>query len=276
MQPELFERFRKLAYDKAGIALREGKEALVWARVTKRIRALQLDGASEYLHYLEADEGGEELLRFLDVISTHFTSFFREADHFRELEGALRAWMGVGQRRFRLWSAACSSGEEPWSMAMTVASLPGAEALDWKILATDIAAHTLARAASGLYAADRVEPVPAPLARRFLVRLPPAEGSGADCFGVADALRSRVVFQRLNLVQPPFPMKGPMDAVFCRNVFIYFDQPTRQRVMEAIEGLLRPGGLFLLGHTETLTGIRTRLRMVRPSVFRKPALEGGR
>jgi chemotaxis protein methyltransferase CheR len=274
VQPALFERFRKLAYDKAGIALKPGKEALVAARVAKRVRALQLEDAADYLRHLESEGEGEELQSFLEVISTHFTSFFREPDHFQELERAVQAWAAEGQRRLRLWSAACSSGEEPWSMAMTLAALPGAERLDWKILATDIAAETLAQAARGRYPADRVAPVPPALARRFLAEDPAA--ADGERFAVADSLRPRVVFAQLNLVQPPFPMKGPLDAVFCRNVFIYFDQPTRQRVVEAIERLLRPGGLFILGHTETLNGVRTRLRMVRPSVFRVPAGEGGR
>lgn len=269
MEPALFDRFRRLAYDRAGIALKDGKEALVQARVAKRVRALQLGGAEEYLRFLESDDLGEELERFLDVISTHFTSFFREADHFEELEQAIRRWTAAGQTRFRFWSAASSSGEEPWSMAMTVASIPGSERLDWRILATDIAAETLAQARRGHYPADRVAPVPPALAQRFLVPIP-----DADRFGVSDALRSRVVFQQLNLVRPPFPMKGPLDAVFCRNVFIYFDQPTRQRVVEAIERLLRPDGLFILGHTETLNGIRTGLKVVRPSVFRAAAGEG--
>jgi chemotaxis protein methyltransferase CheR len=182
--------------------------------------------------------------------------------------------MAAGQRRFRFWSAASSSGEEPWSMAMTVASQAGAGKVDWKILATDIATHTLAAARKGHYAADRVAPVPAELAQRYLVRLPDPAGEEPDRFGVADELRQNVVFQPLNLTRPPFPMKGPFDVIFCRNVFIYFDQPTRQRVVEAMERLLRPGGIYILGHTETLNGIRTGLKMVRPSVFVKPSGEG--
>jgi chemotaxis protein methyltransferase CheR len=274
MQPALFQRFCKLAYEKAGISLKPGKEALVTARVSKRVRALQLGDAGDYLDYLETEDDGEELQTFLDVISTHFTNFFREPDHLDELAKALRGWMAAGQRRFRFWSAASSSGEEPWSMAMTVASQPGTDRTDWKILATDIATHTLAAARKGHYAADRVAPVPRALAQRYLVRIPDPAGEEPDRFGVADELRDRVVFQPLNLTQPPFPMKGPFDVIFCRNVFIYFDQPTRQRVVEAMEGLLRPGGIYILGHTETLNGIRTGLKMVRPSVFVKPSGEG--
>lgn len=276
MEATLFQRFSRLAYDKAGISLKPGKEALVRARVGKRLRALGLEDEASYLRYLEAeDAGGKELLRFLDVISTHFTSFFREPDHFRDLEAAIRGWAGRGQRRFRLWSAAASTGEEPWSMAMTVAAIPGAERLDWKVLATDIAAATLEQAARGLYGADRVEAVPPELARRFLSRRGAAAGPGAGAFGVAEELRGRVLFRRLNLVRPPYPMTGPLDVVFCRNVFIYFDTPTRQRVVEAVEGLLRPGGLLVLGHTETLSAIRTGLRPVRPSVYRKPPEAAG-
>ena len=268
MQPELFDRFSRLAYAKAGISLKRGKEALVTARVTKRMRALQLENPSDYLRYLEEEDRGDELLRFLDVISTHFTSFFREPDHFEDLRAALEGWVAEGRNRIRLWSAACSTGEEPWSMAMVAGAVPGLDRVDWKILATDIAADTLAQAEAGRYGAERVEPVPAPLAKRFLAR---QRGEKGEVYAVADALRDKVVFRRLNLTQPPFPMAGPFDAVFCRNVFIYFDQPTRQRVVESIEALLRPGGLFLLGHTETLNAIRTNLRMVRPSVFRLSA-----
>jgi chemotaxis protein methyltransferase CheR len=274
MQPALFQRFCKLAYEKAGIALKPGKEALVTARVSKRVRALQLSDPGDYLDYLETQDDSEELQTFLDLISTHFTNFFREPDHLDDLARAVSGWMATGQRRFRIWSAASSSGEEPWSMAMTLAALPGIEKVDWKILATDIATHTLAAARKGHYAADRVAPVPRQLAQRFLVRIPAPAGEEPGLWGVADELRSHVVFQPLNLTQPPFPMKGPFDVIFCRNVFIYFDQPTRQRVVEAMEGLLRPGGVYALGHTETLNGIRTRLKMVRPSVFVKPGGEG--
>jgi chemotaxis protein methyltransferase CheR len=275
MQTDLFQRFAKLAYDKAGIALKDGKEALVQARVTKRVRALELSDAAAYLDYLEREDDGEELLSFLDVISTHFTSFFREPDHFEELERAVATWMGEGQRRFRFWSAASSTGEEPYSMAMTLLAMSGSAQLDWKILATDIALATLQQAQAGRYEAARVAPVPAELARRYLRKLPGGTGEGAH-FAVGDEVRARVVFQRLNLAQPPFPMKGPLDVVFCRNVLIYFDQPTRQRLIAAIEELLRPGGLLCIGHTETLNGVRTGFKMTRPSVFRKPAGEVAR
>ena len=273
MTPELFQRFADLAYDKAGIHIRPGKEALVSARVAKRLRALSLPDGEEYLRFLEADASGEELTCFLDVISTHFTSFFREPDHFELLAEELAARLAGGARRLRVWSAACSTGEEPYSMAMTALGVKGMDApgVDFRILATDIALDTLRQAASGRYAGARLEPVSPGLRSRWFTR---ARGTGAqseadELWEAKDALKAPIAFRRLNLTEPPYPMKGPFDVVFCRNVLIYFDQPTRQRLISAVEELLPPGGMLCIGHTETLSGLRTSLEMVRPSVFRR-------
>jgi chemotaxis protein methyltransferase CheR len=263
VSPELFRRFAELTYQVAGIHLKPGKEALVGARVAKRVRELQLSDPAAYLRHLEEQPDGEEMQRFVDVISTHFTSFFREADHFELLRAELAGLLARGRQRVRLWSAACSTGEEPWSMAMTALSVDGAGACDLRLLATDIAVDTLRRAAEGRYPDERVEPVPAALRSRFLSRT-------GDLWEVSPELRALVTYRRLNLAQPPFPMRGPFDVVFCRNVLIYFDAPTRQRLLTAIEALLAPGGLLCIGHTETLNGIRSGLRLVRPSVFRAP------
>jgi chemotaxis protein methyltransferase CheR len=268
MTPAVFQRFARLAYDKAGIAIRPEKEALVHARVSKRLRALQLDTAEHYIDYLERDQSGEELTHFLDVISTHFTSFFREPDHFALLEEEAAAWAKAGKGRIRIWSAASSTGEEPYSMAMTLLDVPSLSGADWRILATDIAESTLAEARAGRYPASRLEPVPAGKRKRWVL---PAPGPGAQggLLEVAPAVKQRVVFQKLNLATPPFPMRGPLDVVFCRNVIIYFDQATRARLVAEIERLVAPGGLFCIGHTETLNGLKTRFRMIRPSVFRR-------
>jgi chemotaxis protein methyltransferase CheR len=271
METQLFQRFAALAYDKAGISIKPGKEALVAARVAKRQRALSIQDAQGYLRYLEEDRSGEELARFLDVISTHFTSFFREPDHFQLLQAEIGQLAAAGQRRVRLWSAASSTGEEAYTMAMTVLGVPGAAELDVKILATDIAVETLRQAQSGVYTADRVDPVPPALRSRWFTRKEDPRDPDATLYTVRDELKRMVVFRPLNLAMPPFPMAGPLDVVFCRNVLIYFDQPTRQRLLPAIEGLLRPGGLLCIGHTETLSGIRSGFKMVRPSVFRRGA-----
>jgi len=271
MEQQLFQRFAALAYEKAGISIKPGKEALVAARVAKRQRALAIPDAEGYLRYLEEDHSGQELVCFLDVISTHFTSFFREPDHFDTLSDELSQLLVAGQRRLRLWSAASSTGEEPYSMAMTALGVEGAAAADLKILATDISVDTLRQAAEGRYATSRLEPVPEALRRRWFTRHAGSREPDGEIWEASRELKDRVVYRRLNLAEPPFPMSGPLDVVFCRNVLIYFDQPTRQRLLSAIEKLLRPGGLLCIGHTETLSGIDTRLKMQRPSVFRRPA-----
>jgi len=270
METQLFQRFAALAYQKAGISIKPGKEALVSARVAKRLRALSMTDAESYLRYLEEDQSGEELVRFLDVISTHFTSFFREPDHFELLESEIAGRVQAGQRRIRIWSAASSTGEEPYTIAMTALGVKGLEGLDLKILATDIAADTLRQAAEGCYSAARMEPVPLALRARWFTRKHDPGDPQGELWEAKPELKSRVAFRRLNLAEPPFPMQGPFDVVFCRNVLIYFDQPTRQRLISAIERLLRPGGLLCIGHTETLSGISSGFRMQRPSVFRRP------
>ena len=269
MEPQLFQRFAALAYDKAGISIKPGKEALVTARVAKRLRALSLPDPESYLRYLEQDGSGEELTRFLDVISTHFTSFFREPDHFEYLQAELAARLSEGARRLRVWSAAASTGEEPYSMAMTALEVRGLERADFRILATDIALDTLRQAAQGCYPAARMEPVSPERRARYFTRQKGASEAEGELWEAKPELKSCIAFRRLNLSEPPFPMQGPFDVVFCRNVLIYFDQPTRQRLITAVEGLLRPGGLLCIGHTETLSGIRSGLAMQRPSVFRR-------
>ena len=271
METALFQRFAALAHRKAGISIRPGKEALVSARIARRQRALDLGDAWGYLAYLEQDTTGEELARFVDSISTHFTSFFREPDHFADLRAEIARCVAEGRRRVRLWSAASSTGEEPYTMAMTALEVEGADRLDLRILATDVAEGTLRQAMEGRYPASRLAPVPPPLRERWFVRCPGPDGPEGGWWEVASALRAVVAFRHLNLAAPPFPMSGPFDVVFCRNVLIYFDTPTRQRLVAAIERLLRPGGLLCIGHTETLSGLRSQLRLQRPSVFRKAA-----
>ncbi len=266
MDSEVFKRFCAHAHEQAGISLGPNKEALVTARVGKRMHALSLPDERSYLDYLEADETGEELIQFLDVISTNHTAFFREPDHFESLRRLVFEGYNAGQRRLRIWSAASSTGEEPYSIAMTVLDVLGNADLDFKILATDISTRVLAAAETGLYTAERVESLPCSYLKRFFQ---PTETSPPS-YQVRQEVKQHLVFRRLNLSQPPFPMRGPLDIVFCRNVLIYFDQPVRQRLLSAVEKLVRPGGWLFLGHTETLSGISTRFRVVKPSVFRLP------
>jgi chemotaxis protein methyltransferase CheR len=267
MELETFQAFQEIAYAKAGILLRQGKAALVQARLAKRLRELGLGSEREYLDRLRSDDGGDEIVLFLDAISTNFTKFFREPDHFESLAEHVRALRAAGQRRFRFWSAACSSGEEPYTAAMVLDPL--LEGSDWKILATDISTRVLSRAADAIYSDEEIEPVPGALRSRFLLAASPG-GDGAARWEVKARLRERVTFRRLNLAARPYPMSGPLDAVFCRNVMIYFDRPIREGLVREFERLLRPGSPLFVGHSETLNGIATHLRSERPSVYRLP------
>lgn len=268
MNASVFDALRQLAYDQAGIAIRENKQTLVSARIAKRMRSFGFESERQYLEYLRSDRTGEELVQFLDAISTNFTSFFREADHFQQLRDEASDWLRRGASTARVWCAAAATGEEPYTLAMTLAESLDAQGVAWKLLASDISVTALRTAAAGVYERSRIEPVPQALRRKYFDaesrELP--EGH----VRVAESLRKRVMFRRLNLSTPPFPMRGDLDAVFCRNVMIYFDTAVRQRLVSEIERLLRPGGLLVVAHSETLNGINTGLRTVRPSVYRKP------
>jgi chemotaxis protein methyltransferase CheR len=274
MDPKTFRRFCDLAYKKAGIALHDGKEALVASRVAKRQRALGIPTAKEYIQYLEDDDSGEELVQFLDVISTNFTSFFREADHFSLLVNLVKNGLTSGQRRFRFWSAACSSGEEPYSIGISLDELFETYVVDWKILATDISTKVLGKAQTGVYGENCIKSISKTQKNKYFEK----EKSEEHCcnlnFKICPQLKDHITFRRLNLSDPPFPMAGPFDMVFCRNVMIYFDKITRQNLVSEIERLLRPSGLLVVGHTETLTGISTQLLTKGPSVYMKAEKNG--
>jgi chemotaxis protein methyltransferase CheR len=267
MDAAVFRQLKQIAYDKAGIELRPGKESLVSARVNKRLRALGLESYREYMKVLDGGRNETELIQFLDVISTNFTNFYRERVHFEVLDKHLKDLASHDQRRFRIWCAAASSGEEPYTLAITVReALAGVQA-DAKILATDISTRVLMQAVRGMYPKKTVEPVPASLRKKYFdVR---SDEAGESIFIVRDPLRELLAFKRLNLNETPYPMRGPLDAIFVRNVMIYFDDPMRQKVIDQMERLLAPGGLLFIGHSETLTTIKTSLKTQQVSVYRK-------
>jgi len=262
METSTFRRFCSIAYEKAGITLGDSKEALVEARVGKRMRALGLGSEKEYLILLEKDPRGEEIIQFLDVISTNHTSFFREPDHFEFLRSVLADWRRQGMRKLRVWSAASSTGEEPYTIAFTIADALEGGGVDWRILATDISTKVLAKAEAGTFVDSKLTGLAHGEMNRFFER-----GPGKDEHTVQPAMRTKIAFRRLNLITTPYTLRGPLDIIFCRNVMIYFDQATRQKVISGMECLLRPGGYLLIGHAEALSGVRTGLRMIRPSIF---------
>ncbi|MFW5775255.1 MAG: CheR family methyltransferase [Chitinivibrionales bacterium] len=266
MDKKTFDTIRNLVYDKAGISLNDGKQALVSARLGKRMRALNFSEYKHYLDHLHKDTSGEEIVQLLDAIATNVTSFFRESAHFDFLTEQMRKWVQGGQHRFRFWSAACSSGEEPYTMAMVLRQASEGYSTDTKILATDISTRILGKALQGEYGEEKVKTVPSKLLEKhFTVE----NKNGLKTYRVKELLRSMIVFKRLNLSVTPFPMHGPMDAVFCRNVMIYFDNPVRKRLLEEHFRLVKPGGFLFVGHAESLTGMLSGFKLVKPSIYEK-------
>jgi chemotaxis protein methyltransferase CheR len=268
MDKSVFDIFREIIYKKSGISLSEKKEALVGARVSKRLRALGIGSFEDYLRYLNDDQSGEEMVQLLDAISTNVTHFFREPEHFDLLSRLLRQGIEAGHRRFRFWSAGCSSGEEPYSLAMTICETCNAADYDMKILATDISTKILRRCINGIYEEKKMDSVPALLQDRYFER---EEGS-RRLYAVRQELKRMIMFKRLNLSAVPFPMKGPMDAIFCRNVMIYFDNDVRKKLLNEFYRLLKPEGYLFVGHAESLTGMLSGLKAARPSVYKKQSI----
>jgi chemotaxis protein methyltransferase CheR len=262
MDDGTFRCYASLIYTHSGIALGESKRELVKARVAKRMRALGIADYQDYYQYVIQDPAGEELALLLDVISTNVTSFFREGDHFDFISSAIKAWYARGQRKFRLWSAGCSTGEEPFSLAMTfLESLPGEKA-DIKILATDISRQALEIARTGIYEKKKLDQYPMQRDRYF-------KSIGQSQVTVNNLLKHMVIFNYLNLQGKEYPFQGPFDAIFCRNVMIYFDDKGRSDIVNRFHKLLRPDGYLLVGHAESLVGMIKGFQYVRPSIYQK-------
>jgi chemotaxis protein methyltransferase CheR len=266
MDKKTFNAFREFIYQASGISLGVNKEALVCARVGKRMRATGIDDYQHYLDYVMADLSGNEIVHLLDAISTNVTQFFREPEHFQFVQTVMSRWLAEGQRRFRVWSAASSTGEEPYTLAMTLLETAAGAPIDLRILATDLSTRVLDTARQGVYARDKLAPVSPALRQRYFSPVTTPEGPALQA---RDLLRNLIVFKRLNLSTPPFPMKGPLDLIFCCNVMIYFDNDVRRRLLEEMYRLLKPGGYLIVGHAESLTGMVSRFQMHRPSIYVK-------
>ncbi len=266
MDDTTFNNFRKLIYEASGITLSEQKKALVVGRLSKRIRALGLNSFKEYYDYVVNDKTGNELVKLIDAISTNVTQFFREADHFDFLRDKLIEWYESGQKRFRIWSSACSTGEEPYTIAMVaLEALPRAD-VDLKILATDISTRVLEQCKKGEYYSHRVEEVPKYLLTKYFVKM---KQENEYVYVVDDKLKKVIKFARLNLKNTPYPMTGPFDVIFCRNVMIYFDEKVRNLIISEIYRLLRSGGYLFIGHSESITSYQHKLKIIKPSIYYK-------
>jgi chemotaxis protein methyltransferase CheR len=270
MRDRDFEFIRGLVYERSRINLSPDKRELVVARIGKRLRATRVASVEAYCRLLQSPAADEELSHLIDAISTNHTYFFREPAHFdflrsRAVPEMLAPTRSDHRGRFNVWSAACSSGEEPYSIAMTLAEcLPDRP---WHVEATDISRRILTHAAAGIYSESTVAKVSPEVCRAHFQR---GFGPRAGFFRIKPALRERVSFHHLNLLEGEPPFDEPFQVIFCRNVMIYFDRPTQEELIARLFRRLVPGGYLFVGHAESLTHLRHELRPVAPAAYQKP------
>lgn len=267
-----FRKISNLVYEHCGINLHSGKKELVRARLAKRLRIGNFKTFPEYMKHVLADRTGKEFSILIDSLSTNLTSFFREKKHFEFMRGEFLPLLLERKRkkrnfRIRGWSAGCSSGEEPYSIAITLLeAVRGQGRWDVKVLATDISATMLETARKGIYNKERVEPVPKIQKNKYLVL---HRRNKQKVFEVSKSLRDVVIFKYLNLMKG-WPIKGRLDFIFCRNVMIYFDKSTQESLVNRYWDLLDSGGVLFTGHSESLTGIKHKFNYVQPTIYKKP------
>lgn len=272
MRDSEFDFIRNLVYEHSRIHLGPDKRELVTARLGKRLRATQLTTISEYCALLQGPNRDDELSHLIDVISTNHTFFFRESPHFDFVRQQIVPEMLERNRtarwpRFYAWSAASSSGEEAYSLAITLNECLQGSPWGWHIEATDISHRILAKAQAAIYREDVVSKMPPATVKTYFQRgIGPQDGN----YRVKAELRAKVSFSHLNLLEGEPSFRDPFHVIFCRNVMIYFDRPTQEELVSRLTRRLVPGGYLLVGHSESLTGIRHGLQMVKPATYRRP------
>jgi chemotaxis protein methyltransferase CheR len=258
-----FDRISKLVYEQCGIHLHEGKKELVKARLGKRLREGNFRSFADYYRHVTTREGQEELIIMIDSISTNLTYFFREDSHFRKLEKILPQLSE--NKKLNIWCAGCSTGEEPYSIAMIVREQISSSIIDVKILATDISTKVLKTAQAAVYSADKTNKIPEPLLKKYFQY---GTGPSSGLYRVKKDLRNLIEFRRLNLIEP-FPQQFRFDVIFCRNVMIYFDKATQSVLINKYYEHLEKGGYLFVGHSESLTGLLHPFKYSEPSIYRK-------
>jgi chemotaxis protein methyltransferase CheR len=264
-----FDFLRRLANERTGIVVSDDKFDMFYSRLARRLRHLGLPTFEAYCELLRSDYGSGEVPELVNAITTNLTAFFREHHHFEFLQRRLAPEFSSGQGRsgrVRVWSAGCSTGEEPYSIAITLGELLPAPRWDLSVLATDIDSNVLAHAARGVYPMDRVSGIPVERLRRWFLR---GKGANKGRARVRTELQRLVRFEQLNLMEPW--SVEPMDAIFCRNVIIYFDKPTKARLVDRFAGALRDGGYLFVGHSESLYKVSDRFQLMGNTVYRKVA-----
>lgn len=263
-----FNCIRRLVGEYTGISLSDQKRDLVYARLAKRLRAHGMTRFRDYCEMLEANPG-EELEHFTNAITTNLTSFFREKHHFEYLQQELVPRLlerYQANRRLRIWSAGCSTGEEPYTLAITLReAIPDIDGRDIRILATDLDSNVVKTGAAGVYQAERINGLDNTRIRRWFKR---GKGGYAGKVRVVDELRRLITFRQLNLMHD-WPMRGLFDVIFCRNVVIYFDKPTQQVLFDRFANAMQPDSHLFIGHSETLHNVSNRFQLVGKTIYRR-------
>jgi len=276
MRPTDYEFIRDIVYSHSRINLGPDKHELVSARLGKRLRATGMATITDYCDLLRTPAGGDELGNLIDAISTNHTYFFREEGHWEALRSIILPDLARRRERehepwsaLRVWSAACSSGEEPYSISIALEEYFSAHPLSWprQIEATDISTRILAKAEAGIYSAETVSKLSADRVKKYF-QVGYAEQAGL--YRVRAPFRSIVKFRRMNLLEGALPFDEPFQIIFCRNVMIYFDRATQEELINRLKSKLVPGGYLLVGHSESLTGINHGLKSIRPATYQKP------
>lgn len=271
-----FRQLSDLVYRTVGIHLTDKKKMLVRGRLNKVIRKLGYSSFEEYYQALASDTSGRHISELIDRISTNHTYFFRENDHFTFFVDTVIPWITgelekKGNRDVRVWSAGCASGEEAYSIAMLLAEQFGTDFFAGAppILATDVSSTALSTAMTGIYPKERLKDIPRPFLLKYFVQ------AGPDRYQVKDVLKKLILFKRLNFSSERFPFKGKFQVIFCRNVMIYFDPPTKDRLIAKFEQHLEDDGFFFIGHSETLGRNHPSFRYLKPATYRKGGRHGG-
>jgi chemotaxis protein methyltransferase CheR len=267
MDQKTFEAFQALIYRESGIVLAQNKISLLSNRIQKRLRTLGVGDEAEYLKVVETDFSGAELTELLDAISTNVTYFYREEKHFEILDRIFTDWKKEGKSSVTVWCAAASSGEEPYTITFEALKHLDMKRCAYRFLGTDICTEVLHRAVHGVYRAKDIEAVPNDRKQAYFQ---PVVINDAPHWQVKKEVRDLLTFKRLNLVQFPYPLKGPFDVIFCRNVMIYFDVVTREKIVKEFFRLMRSGGYLFISHSESLLGFEHGLEKVDNSVYKKP------
>jgi chemotaxis protein methyltransferase CheR len=266
-----FERVRNLIYRKAGIALAESKHEMVYSRLARRLRATGIRSFEDYLDFLERDQQSDEWEAFTNALTTNLTSFFREAHHFPILADHVRPRKDR-KEGLSIWCSASSTGEEPYSIAMTICEAFGTLNPNVQIIATDIDTNVLSTASSGIYTMDRLDKMDPERAKKFFLR---GRGAQEGMARVRPELRQLITFKQLNLLADEWPVSGPFDAIFCRNVMIYFDKPTQSKILARFAPLMKPDALLFAGHSENFLYVSNAFKLRGKTVYELDPLNGG-